>query len=84
MPKTYAKVVIDGTTYIDLTGDTVEPETLLYSETAHDKSGSSIQGSFLSGWPGSFALSDILVDGDGKGITDGGAAILAETVYQIS
>lgn len=38
------KVVYDGNTIVDLTSDTVSPESLLNGVTAHDKSGASIMG----------------------------------------
>ena len=44
--KTYAKVVLNGTTYVDLTSDTVDPSTLLSGYTAHNRSGELITGSF--------------------------------------
>ena len=46
--KTYAKVVLNGTTYVDLTSDTVDPSTLLAGYTAHDRSGALITGTFDS------------------------------------
>lgn len=38
------KVVYDGNTLIDLTGDTVAPETLAAGATAHDRAGNPIVG----------------------------------------
>lgn len=38
------KVVYDGRTLIDLTGDTVTPDKILSGYTAHDKSGAAITG----------------------------------------
>lgn len=46
--KTYAKVVLNGTTYVDLTSDTVDSSTLLSGYTAHNRSGELITGSFDS------------------------------------
>ena len=43
--KTYAKVILNGTTYIDLTADTVTAANLLYGITAHDHTGAIITGS---------------------------------------
>ena len=40
------KVVYNGNTLIDLTGDTVDASNLLAGYTAHDRSGTSIQGAF--------------------------------------
>ena len=40
-----SKVVLsNGTTLIDLTADTITPQTLLVNSTAHDKSGAPIEG----------------------------------------
>lgn len=39
------KVIYGGNTLIDLTGDTITPETLLSGRTAHDQSGAPIVGS---------------------------------------
>lgn len=38
------KVIYDGRTIVDLTGDTVTPEKMLSGATAHDKSGAPIEG----------------------------------------
>lgn len=40
------KVVYDGTTLIDLTEDTVTPDTLVKGMTAHDAAGNSITGTY--------------------------------------
>ncbi len=55
----YNKVIYDGTTLIDLTSDTVTPNSLLSGYTAHDKSGTSISGgvSFVTYYTGSSAPS---------------------------
>ena len=42
---TYNKAVINGTTYIDLSGDTVTATKMLSGTTAHDKNGASVTGS---------------------------------------
>lgn len=42
--KNINKVVYNGKTLMDLTGDTVTPATLLNGTTAHDKSGANITG----------------------------------------
>lgn len=39
-----SKVIINNVTKVDLTSDTVTPETLMSSYTAHDKSGTAITG----------------------------------------
>ena len=44
MPNTYNKVIINGTTYIDLSSDTVAAGKMLSGTTAHDKNGASITG----------------------------------------
>lgn len=45
------KIVYDGDTLIDLTGDTVTPETLAEGATAHNKSGEQIMGAMRGGSP---------------------------------
>ena len=41
-----SKVIYDGTSLIDLTADTVTPDTLTTGVTAHDASGQAITGTF--------------------------------------
>ena len=43
------KVEYGGRTLMDLTGDTVTPETLFEGSTAHDKTGSLIRGTAKAG-----------------------------------
>lgn len=67
------KVVYDGATLIDLTSDTVTPETLLTGATAHDASGAQITGTATGGGD----LSDITLwvadfsTWDGTTVTEG-------------
>lgn len=42
--KTYNKCVINGTTYLDLSSDTVTADKLMEGYTAHDKNGAAITG----------------------------------------
>lgn len=42
--KTYNKVTINGTTYIDLSEDTASAETIINGYTAHDRNGEAIVG----------------------------------------
>lgn len=41
----YSKVVINGTTKLDLTQDTVEASVMVEGYTAHDKAGDPVEGS---------------------------------------
>lgn len=41
------KVVVDGVTRLDLTGDSVTPQTLLAGATAHNAAGEQIEGTYL-------------------------------------
>lgn len=43
---TYNKVVLEGETLMDISNDSVTPETLLLGETAHDASGEQIVGAY--------------------------------------
>ena len=45
--KTYNKCVINGTTYLDISGDTVTQDKLLNGYTAHDKNGAAITGNVV-------------------------------------
>lgn len=45
----YNKIVLKGQTLIDLTGDTVTPDTLVVGATAHDKTGVQITGTMEAG-----------------------------------
>lgn len=45
---TYNKVIINGTTYIDLSTDTVAANKMLSGTTAHDKNGAAITGSIAT------------------------------------
>lgn len=53
------KIVYGGNPLIDLTEDSVTPQTLVKGYTAHDKSGKAITG---------VASPDIEVDADGNGV----------------
>lgn len=57
------KVIYDGDTLIDLTGDTVAPTSLLEGETAHDASGRSITGALI---PGDMFKSTYDTNGNGQ------------------
>lgn len=50
--KTYNKCVINGTTYLDLSNDTVTADKLLEGYTAHDKNGEIITGTIVDGTAG--------------------------------
>ena len=52
------KIIYAGNSLIDLTGDSVTPETLLAGKIAHDASGAFITG---------VATPDIIVDENGDG-----------------
>ena len=59
------KIIYDGSTLIDLTSDTVTPETLLQGFTAHDKSGALITGTYDPTIPDNYGL----ITYDGSTIT---------------
>lgn len=64
MPTVYNKVVIDGTTVIDISGDTVTASNLLPSYTAHGADGNAITGA-----------STAIVPTGTKSITENGTGI---------
>lgn len=57
------KVIYGGMTLIDLTGDSVTPETLMNGYTAHDKSGQVISGKLQP--------TTLTVDSSGNGLLTG-------------
>ena len=56
--KTYNKCVINGTTYLDLSNDTVTADKLLEGYTAHDKNGEIITGTIVDGNAMSYGITD--------------------------
>ena len=52
------KVVYNGNTLIDLTGDTVTADKLMQGYTAHDRSGALINGTILDGNNLEYGLTD--------------------------
>ena len=58
----YNKIVLKGQTLIDLTGDTVTPDTLAVGATAHDKTGAPIVGTMPSGGGGASTKYGATVD----------------------
>ena len=63
----YNKVVINNKVIIDLTTDTVTPETLLSGRVAHSSDGSTIVGTYRLP---SFDISDVLKDSSGESVLD--------------
>lgn len=56
--KTYNKVVINSTIYIDLSGDTVTADNIVSGYTAHDKNGEIITGTIADGNAMSYGITD--------------------------
>ena len=82
----YNKVIYDGSTLIDLTGDTVTADTLKEGVTAHDKSGVVITGTMtvpeLVG--DEYQVVDHLLDSDSDSILDdSGQPIDGVLVYRL-
>ena len=63
----YNKVVINNKVIIELTADTVTPETLLSGRVAHSSDGSTIVGTYRLP---SFDISDVLKDSSGESVLD--------------
>lgn len=64
------KVIYGGEPLVDLTGDSVSPDSLLTGRTAHQADGTTITGTMFEGMPESYSLSDALLDNDGDPIED--------------
>lgn len=81
------KVVLNGVTRLDLSGDTVTADKLLQGYTAHDKTGAPITGTLSASGGGSVPLkgtatymdSSVIVSGD----IDFGALVSADTEFYI-
>lgn len=52
------KIIYNGNTLIDLTGDTVTADKLLQGYTAHDRSGALINGTIVDGNNLEYGLTD--------------------------
>lgn len=75
----YNKIVMNNKVLIDLTSDTVTPETLLSGRVAHSSDGSVIVGAYRLP---SFDISDVLKDSSGNPVLDSsGNSIETDTGY---
>lgn len=72
-------------TLIDLSGDTVTENELLFGYKCHRKDGTIILGNFLKDYPSSHAFSENLLDSSGRPILDSsGSNITAQIFYEKS
>ena len=77
------KVVYGTEILIDLTNDTVTPDTLFKGCTAHRADGTIITGTLFEGFPDEQSLYDTLQDLNGDPVEDGsGNEIKGKTVYR--
>lgn len=77
------KVVYGTEILIDLTNDTVTPDTLFKGCTAHAADGTIITGTLFSNYPDEQCFYDTLQDLDGNWIEDiSGSEIKGKTVYR--
>lgn len=65
------KVIYNGTTLIDLTGDTVTAGKILSGYTAHDKSGTKIKGTYNPNWTYDYILEHGFDYGNSTYVDDG-------------
>lgn len=65
------KVIYNGTTLIDLTGDTVTASCILSGYTAHDKSGTKIKGTYNPNWTYDYILEQGFDYGNSTYVDDG-------------
>lgn len=78
-----SKVVYNGRTLIDLTGDTITEETLLKGYTAHKADGTQVVGTVFADYPDQYSFLDFLQDSNGDNILDNSNNVLqGETVYK--
>lgn len=77
------KVVYETKVLIDLTNDTVAPDTLFKGCTAHMADGTIITGTLFSNYPDEQCFYDTLQDLNGNEIEDiSGSGIKGKTVYR--
>ena len=67
---TYNKIVVNGVTKIDLTNDTVTPDSMLYGYSAHKSDGTIISGTLFENYPDNESLVDSLKDSSTININD--------------
>ena len=78
-----SKVVYETKVLIDLTNDTVAPDTLFKGCTAHMADGTIITGTLFSNYPDEQCFYDTLQDLNGNNIEDvSGSEIRGKTVYR--
>ncbi len=78
-----SKVVYETKVLIDLTNDTVAPDTLFKGCTAHMADGTIITGTLFSNYPDEQCFYDTLQDLNGNEIEDiSGSGIKGKTVYR--
>lgn len=77
------KVVYETKVLIDLTNDTVAPDTLFKGCTAHMADGTIITGTLFNNYPDEQCFYDTLQDLNGNEIEDiSGSGIKGKTVYR--
>lgn len=77
------KVVYETKVLIDLTNDTVAPDTLFKGCTAHMADGTIITGTLFSNYPDEQCFYDTLQDLNGNEIEDiSGSGVKGKTVYR--
>lgn len=77
------KIVYGGKTLIDLTGDTVNEDTLLKGYTAHKADGSVVRGQLFEDYPETVYIYEELQDSNGNDILDSSdKTIQGRTAYR--
>lgn len=66
----YNKVIVNGVTKLDLTGDTVKPSAMLAGYSAHGSDGTSITGELFSNRPEQETIIEPMTDSSGLDILD--------------
>ncbi len=66
----YNKVIVNGVTKLDLTGDTVKPSAMLAGYSAHGSDGTSITGELFSNRPEQETLIESMTDSSGLDVLD--------------
>lgn len=72
----YNKVIVNGVTKLDLTGDTVKPSAMLSGYSAHGSDGSVIQGELFNDRPETETFIEPMTDSSGNPILDNSGSTL--------
>lgn len=81
---TYNKIIVNGEIKIDLTNDTITPESMLYGYSAHKSDGTIINGTLFENYPDNESLIDSLKDSNTININDGDGTPISVSIDYVN